>query len=59
MLICSLGDSTEGINDECEFTGGDLYGDLKVKSLPDESFMSVKEGTVSFDVTDFKAVVIE
>lgn len=34
-------------------------GDLKVKSLPDESFMSVKEGTVSFDITDFKAVVIE
>ena len=23
-----LGGSTEGINDECEFTGGDLYGDL-------------------------------
>ncbi len=23
-----LGGSTEGINEECEFTGGDLYGDL-------------------------------
>ena len=36
-----MGGSTEGINDECEFTGGDLYGDLYSHSFACKYYYSV------------------
>ena len=38
-----LGGSTEGINEECEFTGGDIYGDLYAHSFVCKYYYTVSK----------------